>query len=165
VIIAIILLILALVCPAFADPIVDAKLQCQIEYGGGSNEGNACQRGVELASRTPDELQEAMDGCTKAFTDGVEAGACQRGVGLHTRVSGRVRENDKAGFSYTWKENRAPLTLDVGPYQVLVGDAEKQINECLEHYEGSAHPPSCLSGFTAQEKPAAGPPGRTGPVR
>jgi hypothetical protein len=165
--IVVVVLALGIAAPAFADPVVDAKLQCQIEFDGGSDQGNACQRGVELASRSPDELQEAMTGCSKAFAeDTVQAGACQRGVGLHTRVAGRVREDDKAGFSYSWKEERAPLTVDVGPYQVLVGDAEKQIDDCKRNYSGlsDARQPSCLSGFTAQQKPEPGSPSHR-PIR
>jgi len=139
---------------AFADAVVDARLQCQMEYGAGTPHGNACQRGVALATQTPDKLQKAMTECTKGFEHAALGGACQRGVGLYTRVSGNVREQDKAGFSYTWGEKDAPLTINMGPAQLLIGDAERQMNRCLEHFEGSRHPPSCLSGFTAQQRPS-----------
>lgn len=151
------LLVLALLVgpsAAFADAIVDSKLNCQMEYGSGTGPGNACQRGVELATRTPDELQKAMSECAKSFESTALGGACQRGVGLYTRVSGRVREQDKAGFSYSWSEKDAPITINIGPAQLLLGDAERQMNRCLEYFEGSKHPPSCLSGFTAQQRPA-----------
>jgi hypothetical protein len=139
--------------PAFAEGVTDAKIQCQVEYGSRSEMGTACQRGVELAARTPDKLQEAMDGCTKGFEAVTEAGACQRGVGLHSRLASRRRESDESGFSYTWKQGRAPVTVDVGDYQLLLGDAEKSMDQCLRAFEGSSTPPSCLSGITAQHKP------------
>ena len=30
---------------------------------------------------------------------------------------------------------------------------ERQIERCMEYAEGMKHPPSCLSGFTAQQRP------------
>jgi hypothetical protein len=101
-----------------------------------------------------------MTECGTTYERKIAAGACQRGVGLYTRVSGKVREEDRAGFSYSWSDENAPLTVNVGPAQILVGDAERQMNRCLEHFEGSKYPPSCLSGVTAQQRPTDGPPQR-----
>jgi len=139
--------------PAFADNLIDAKIQCQVEYGSRSETGVACQRGVALAARAPDRVGEAMGGCTRGSEDAGQAGACQRGVALHARLKGQVRGDDKSSFSSTWKQERGAAQLEAGDYRVLLGDAEKSIDDCLRAFEGSSTPPSCLSGITAQHKP------------
>lgn len=139
--------------PALADGIIDAEIQCQVEYGSRSDLGSACQEGVKLASRAPEKVQEAMDGCTTGFEDAGEVGACQRGIALHTRLASPVRDNDQSSFSHTWKPGRGAAQVEVGDYQVLLGDAEKSIDDCMRAFEGSSTPPSCLSGITVQPKP------------
>jgi hypothetical protein len=84
--------------------------------------------------------------------------ACQRGVALHARFIGEtVHEDQKSTFSYSWKPKQGTAEVDVGDYQLRVGDAEKQAEDCMRQFEGSSTPPSCLSGLSAQHKPP--PPG------
>jgi hypothetical protein len=139
--------------PALADSSIDAEIQCQVEYGSRSDLGTACQQGVKLVSRAPEKIQEAMDDCTKGVEDAGKVGACQRGIALYTRLANRARGNDKSSFSYTWKPKRGAAQVEAGDYQVLFGDAEKSIEDCMRAYEGSSTPPSCLSGITGQRKP------------
>ena len=154
---AVLLLGPLMTAPAFADAVTDAKVQCQVEYDARSDAGMACLRGVELATRAGD-TDRAMHACRGESEDRAKVQACQRGVALHARVTGTtVREDQKSTFSYSWKPKRGTAQLDVGDYQLRVGDAEKQADECMRQFEGSSTPPSCLSGFSAQHKPP--PPG------
>lgn len=139
--------------PALADNVIDAKVQCQVEYGSRSDLGAACERGVKLAARVPEKVEEAMDACTKGFEDTLRVGACQRGAALHTRLTSRVRGDDQRSFSYSWKPRRGAAELEVGDYRLRLGDAEKSIDDCVRAYDGSSTPPSCLSGLTVQRKP------------
>jgi hypothetical protein len=139
--------------PALADTIVDAEIQCQVEYGSRSDLGTACRDGVKLASRAPGNVREAMGDCTNDFQDAGKMGACQRGVTLHTRLANQVRGSDRSSFSYTWNPRHAAVQVEVADYQVRVGDAEKSVNDCLRAFEGNSTPPSCLSGITVQHKP------------
>lgn len=152
------LLLVGTVTPAAADPLVDAKLQCQIEFVLPSDPGTACLRGVEIAAAVPERTQEALEQCGTRFGPSGTAGACQRGVLLFQRVSGKLRSDDKSTFSYSWQEKRGALQLEAGNYRFLLGDAEKSIDDCMRAFEGSSTPPSCLSGFTTQQKPPDGPP-------
>ena len=136
-----------------ADGIMEAVIQCQVEYGSQSDLGTACQRGAKLAAATSGKVQEAVVGCTKDFEDPENVDACQRGIALQGRLARQVRRDERSTFSYTWKRSRAPVQVDAGDYQVLLGDAEKSIDDCLRAYEGSSTPPSCLSGITVQHKP------------
>lgn len=139
--------------PAFADGMIDAKMQCRLAYGPSSEIGTACEHGVDLASGVPDDVEKAIDGCMRDTKDGQRAAACQRGVMLYARFAGRVREGDKRSFSHTWQQGRGGAEVDVGDYELHVGDAEKSIEDCLRASEGSSMPPSCLSGITVQHKP------------
>ena len=144
--------------PVFADGITNAKIQCQVEYGSGSKLGTACQRGVELAAtHAADGGDDATRACTQSAIDPGSAAACRRGVVVHTRQLARTRVTEESGFSATWKKGRAPLQVEVGDYQVLIGDAEKSIEDCMRAFEGNATPPSCLSGITGQRKPEPAP--------
>jgi hypothetical protein len=140
---------------AFADSVTDAKVQCQVEYDVRSDAGMSCLRGVELASRIGDSSR-ATDSCRGESEDRDRVRACQRGVALHARVTGAsVPENQKSSFSYSWKPKEGTAQVDIGDYQLRVGDAEKQAEACMRQFEGSSTPPSCLSGFSAQHKPPA----------
>lgn len=143
---------------AHADPLIDAKLQCQIEYVTPSDQATACLRGVELAAASPERTQDAMEQCGMRFGASGQTGSCQRGVGFYQRVTGKLRSDDKSTFSYSWQQKRGALQFEAGNYQFLIGDAEKSIDDCMRAFEGSSVPPSCLSGFTTQQKPPPGPP-------
>jgi hypothetical protein len=138
--------------PARADSINDAEIRCQLAYDSRSDLGIACQRGVKLAAGT-ERVQEAVAGCTKDFEDTKKVDACKRGIALHRRLAHQVRDDEQSTFTYTWRASRAPVQLEVGDYQLLLGDAEKSIDDCMRAYEGSSTPPSCLSGITLQHKP------------
>ncbi len=146
---------------AFADGRIDAKLQCQVEYGSQSEMGAACKEGVDLASRTDVTTEDAMSRCSASRENAARVTACQQGVTLYGRFAGRVRSTDKSGFSYTWTQPKTGFQVDVGDYQASVGN-QKAIDDCMRAFEGTDAPPSCLGGITVQ--PKALPP-VTAPVR
>jgi hypothetical protein len=141
--------------PVFADSIpVAAKAQCQVEYGGHAELSTACAHGVDLAERAAEQVQEAVRDCERDTRDAGTASACQRGVLLDARRAGRLRGEDASSFSHAWSQGRGGAKVDLGDYQVHVGDAEKSIEDCTRAFEGSSTPPSCLSGLTIQQKPS-----------
>jgi hypothetical protein len=71
------------------------------------------------------------------------------------KVQRELRSHDKSGFEQTWRQRRGRAHLDVGNYEVLVGDAEKPMDDCMRAFENSSMPPSCLAGLTLQRKPPA----------
>ena len=139
--------------PAWADGVIDAKVQCQVEYGSESEMGGACKEGVELARRATGP-QDALGKCTANRQNGARISACQKGVELYARLVGRVRSNDKGSFSYSWTQPKTGLQVDVGDYQASVGN-QKAVEDCMRQFEGSDHPPSCMSGITVQPKAPA----------
>jgi hypothetical protein len=150
-------LLLALVAtPAGAADRIDAKIQCQIEYADAEH-GAACQRGVEIATRAPDDAARAMNECSRGFSEATKAAACQRGVAVKARVGGDGSAGGTArtsNFSYQWQDGSGPAAqVEIGDYRVRAGDAEQQIENCMRAFENSRVPPSCLSGFSAQHKP------------
>ena len=144
--------------PAFADSTVDSKLRCQMDYGSGSDLDIACERGVGLAERSPDKLDEVLKTCRRETQDARKAAACQRGVELRAHAGDKARGDGKSTFSYSWKQGSRGVGVNIGDYQARVGDAEQSIEECMRAYEGSSSPPSCLSGFKVQPKPPGAPP-------
>jgi hypothetical protein len=150
--------------PALADTRINAKVRCQEEYGSASELDISCERGVDLAERAPGD--GAIAGCARGSdTDDekavAKAAACQRGIALHAGVSAKVSGRDQSSFAHSWQQGHGALQLEVGNYDVLLGDAQKSIADCQASFEGSSTPPSCLSGLRIQPKPPAGPPGRT----
>ena len=159
--VTIIMLLLSCVVPVvfrpaavFADAITNARVQCHVEYGDGS-EMRACEHGLELASRAGLKDGEATDACTRDSDDAASVAACQRGVALHARLAARRGEGAASSFSHTLNPRRGAAQVDIGDYRLHVGDAEKSIEDCLRAYEGSSTPPSCLSGLTVQHKPSS----------
>lgn len=146
--------------PALADTRIEAKLKCQAEYGSASDTDVACERGVDLHARAPENLAEALAACDRGAADAPEAGAaaCRRGVSLHARASHPDRQRDKSSFAYSWQQGHGAVQLEVGNYDVLLGDAEKSMEDCMRSFEGSATPPSCLSGLRIQQQPPGRPP-------
>jgi hypothetical protein len=138
---------------ARADGIIDAKVQCQVEYGSRSEMGAACNEGVELARRASGP-QDALGKCTVNRQNGARISACQKGVELYARLVGRVRGTDKSSFSYSWTQPKTGLQVDVGDYQASVGN-QKAVEDCMRQFDGSDNPPSCMSGLTVQPKPPA----------
>jgi len=140
--------------PVFADDIaVAAKAQCRVEYGGRVEMGIACEHGVDLAEQAAEQVQDALSDCRRDTGNARTSDACQRGVVLHARRAGRLRGKDASSFSHSWSKGRGGAEIDVGNYQLHVGDAEKSIEECTHAFEGSSTPPSCLSGLTIQHEP------------
>lgn len=143
---------------AFADGSIDAKLQCQVEYGSQSEMGAACKEGVDIAARAAAKSEDAMSQCTGE--NGARVTACQQGVALYARFGGRVRSTDKSGFSYTWSQPKTGFQVDVGDYQASVGN-QKAVEDCIRNFDGGSFDgtgasPSCMSGITVQ--PQAPPP-------
>ncbi len=74
------------------------------------------------------------------------------------RLQRELRSTEKSSFEHSWNQRRGAVRVGVGDYEVLGGDAEKPMEDCMRAFEGSSTPPSCLSGFTAQRKaPATAP--------
>lgn len=143
-------LVVALAPAAVADTRIEAKVQCQDVYGGTSDLDAACERGVDLASRMPNDLARAMADCDR--DQGEAQAACRRGISLQSGLAARARGRARS-FSYGWHEGSgAAAQVDVGDYKVRVGDAERAARECMRDFEGSKTPPSCLSGLTVERK-------------
>lgn len=140
--------------PAFAEGTIDAKLQCQVEYGSQSEMGAACKEGVELAQRASAKSEDATSACTASRENGARVSACQQGVGFYQRFAGQVRSTDKSSFSYTWTQPKTGLQVDVGDYQASVGN-QKVMEDCMRAFDGSGAPPSCMSGITVQPQAPA----------
>jgi len=139
--------------PASADGTIDAKVQCQVEYGSQSEMGTACKDGVDLARRATG-LDDALGKCTAGRQNGARISACQKGVELYARLVGRVRGNERGSFSYSWTQPKTGFQVDVGDYQASVGN-QKAVEDCMRQFDGSDHPPSCMSGITLQHKAPA----------
>jgi hypothetical protein len=140
--------------PVWADGLIDAKVQCQVEYGAKSDMGSACQEGVELAQRSTG-AEEALGRCTADRQNGARISACQKGVELYARLVGKVRGSRESGFSYSWTQPKTGFSVDVGDVQASVGN-QQVVEDCMRQFDGSDHPPSCMSGITVQPKaPAA----------
>jgi hypothetical protein len=145
--------------PVFADGTIDAKLQCQVEFGSQSEMGTACKEGVDLAERAAAKSEDAMSACTASRENGARVSACQQGVALHARFARQVRSTDKSSFSYTWQQPKTGFQVDVGDYQASVGN-QKAVEDCMRAFDGSDASPSCMSGITVQQQPPAPAPGR-----
>ncbi len=160
-IIAMSIAIAAIARSAGADGTIDAKLQCQVEYGSTSEMGAACKEGVDIAERAAAKSEDAMSQCTASDENGARVSACHQGVALYARFAGQVRSTDKSSFSYTWKQPKTGLQVDIGEYQASVGN-QKAVEDCMRAFDGSDAPPSCMSGITVQPQAPApvGPPGR-----
>jgi hypothetical protein len=143
---------------ASADRRIDAKVRCKQQYGSATDLDAACERGVDLASRV--EGSEAIGGCGRD-TDDAKAVACRRGVAFHAGVAGRVPTLPQSSFSHSWEQGHGALQVEIGDYDVVLGDAQKSIADCQRAFEGSTLTPSCTSGLRIQPKPPAGPPMRT----
>jgi hypothetical protein len=141
---------------AWADGIIDAKVQCQVEYGTKSEMGQACKEGIELARRSTG-VDDALGRCTADRQNGARISACQKGVELYARLVGRARGSRDSSFSYSWTQPQTGFQVDVGDYQASVGN-QKVVDDCMRQFDGSDHPPSCMSGITVQHKapPPAG---------
>jgi hypothetical protein len=161
------LLLVPLLLPAraAADTVIGAKLACQSEYGSSSDSDAACERGVDLHARTPDDLGAAMAACDHGGGAVAEAKAtaCRRGVVLHARGRQVGGGREKSNFSYSWQQGHGAAQLGIGDYDVVVGDAQKSIEDCMRQFEGSTLQPSCASGLRIQRHPPPGPPGRPQP--
>jgi len=151
---AMIVLVAGVYSPAFADGTVDAKLQCQVEYGSQSEMGAACKEGVDLAERASAKSEDAMSACTASRENGARVTACQQGVALHARFARQVHSADESSFSYTWQQPKTGFQVDVGDYQASVGN-QKAVEDCMRAFEGSDAPPSCMSGITVQQQAPA----------
>ena len=144
---------------ARADGSIDAKLQCQVEYGSQSEMGAACKEGVDLAHKATATSEDPIVQCSASRENAARVTACQQGVDLYARFSGQVRGGDKSSFSYTWREPKTGYKVDVGDYEASVGN-QKAVDDCMRAFEGSDVPPSCLAGITVQPKaPGAAPAG------
>jgi hypothetical protein len=152
---------------ALADMRISAKVRCQEEYGSASDLDGACERGVDLAERPAADPAGPIAGC---MPDGGDAGdekavaraaACRRGIALHAGVSTPVSSREKSSFAHSWEQGHGALQVEIGNYDVLLGDAQKSIADCHASFEGSSTPPSCLSGLRIQPKPPDAPPART----
>lgn len=144
----------ALPKPARADGKIDAKLQCQVEYGSQTEMGAACKEGVDLAAKATTDAADAadpMNQCSASRENAARVTACQQGVTLYDRFSGHVRSGDKSSFSYTWRQPKTGFQVDVGDYQASVGN-QKAVEDCMRAFEGTDAPPSCMGGITVQPK-------------
>jgi hypothetical protein len=142
------------IVPARAEGTIDAKLQCQVEYGSHSEMDTACKEGVDLAQQAAVKSEDAMSACTASRDNGARISACQQGVAFYARFAGQVRSTDKSSFSYTWQQPKTGFQVDVGDYQASVGN-QKAMEDCMRAFDGSGTPPSCMSGITVQpEAPA-----------
>lgn len=144
--------------PASADRRIDAKVRCKEQYGSANDLDAACERGVDMAARA--DGSEAIGSCTRDADD-AKAAACRRGVALHAGVAGRVSSQPQSSFSHSWQQGHGALQVEIGDYDVVLGDAQKSIADCQRSFEGSTLQPSCASGLRFQPKPPAGPPERT----
>ncbi len=153
--VAIAALIVAMAGRAFAEGNVDAKLQCQVEYGSQSAMGAACKEGVDIAARAAPQGEDAASQCIASRDNGARIAACQQGVTYYARFARQVRSTDKSSFSYTWQQPKTGLQVDVGEYQASVGN-QKVVEDCMRAFDGSDAPPSCMSGITVQPQ-APGP--------
>jgi hypothetical protein len=139
---------------AWADGVIDAKVQCQVEYGAKSDIGIACQEGVELARRSTG-AEEALERCTADRDNGARISACQKGVELYARLVGKVRGSRESSFSYRWTQPKTGFSVDVGDVQASVGN-QQVVEDCMRQFDGSGdYMPSCMSGITVQPKPPA----------
>ena len=141
---------------AWADGTIDAKVQCQVEFGSRSEMGAACLQGVDFARRAQPKTDPAL-ACTASPENGARVTACQRGVALYERFGGQVRSTDKSSFSYTWRQPKTGFQIDIGDYQASVGN-QKVMEDCMQSFDGSKTPSSCTSGITIQPKAPAPPP-------
>ena len=158
--IALVGIVLASAGSAFAESTVDAKLQCQVEYGSQSAMSAACKEGVDMAARAAAKSEDAMNQCSASHENGARVSACQKGVALYARFLGQVRSTDKSSFSYTWRQPKTGVQVDIGDYQASVGN-QKAVDDCMRAFEGTDAPPSCMSGITVQPQapaPVGGPP-------
>jgi hypothetical protein len=136
---------------AHAESNVDAKLQCQVAYGSRSEMGVACKEGVDIGARAAEKNEDAASQCTASRENGARVTACQQGVAFYERFAGRVRSTDKSSFSYSWRQPKTGLQVDVGDYQASVGN-QKAVDDCMRAFDGAEAPPSCMSGITVQPK-------------
>jgi hypothetical protein len=139
---------------ASAEDNVDAKLQCQVEYGSQSEMGAACMEGVDLAAQAAPKGEDAASQCTASRENGARVAACQKGVELYARFAGQVRSTDKSSFSYSWTQPKTGFQVDIGDYQASVGN-QKVVEDCMRAFDGSGAPPSCMSGITVQPQAPA----------
>ena len=153
---ATIMLVVGIHGTALADGTIDAKVQCQVEYGSQSEMGAACKEGVDLAQRASAKSEDATSACTANRENGARVTACQQGVALYARFAGHVRSTDKSSFSYSWQEPKTGFQVDVGDYQASVGN-QKTVDDCMRAFDGSDVPPSCMSGITVQPQAPAPP--------
>jgi hypothetical protein len=142
-----------------ADGSIDAKLQCQVEYGSQSEMGAACKQGVDFAQRAAAKSEDAMSQCTASRENGARVTACQQGVALFARFGGQVRNTDKSAFSYSWSQPKTGFQVDVGEYQASVGN-QKAVEDCMRNFDGGSFDgtgasPSCMSGITVQPQAPA----------
>ena len=153
-------IVLASAGSAFAEASIDAKLQCQVQYGSQSEMTAACQEGVNLAARAAAKSEDAMNQCSASRENAARVTACQQGVTLYARFTGRVRSTDKSSFSYSWQQPKTGFEVNIGDYQASVGN-QKAVDDCMRAFEGTDAPPSCMSGITVQRH--APPPVGTAP--
>jgi len=144
----------AAVGAARADSNVDAKLQCQVEYGSQTEMGAACKEGVDIAERAAAKSEDAMSQCTASRENAARVSACQQGVTFHARFARKVRSDDKSSFSYSWRQPKTGFQVDVGDFQASVGN-QKAVDDCMRAFDGNGAPPSCMSGITVQPKAPA----------
>jgi len=151
---------LLLPAAASADRRIDAKVRCKQEYGSATDIDAACERGVDLASRL--QGPDAIGSCGRD-SDDAKAAACRRGVAFHAGVAGRAPTQPQSSFSHSWEQGHGAIQLEIGDYDVVLGDAQKSIEDCQRAFEGSKIQPSCASGLRIQARPPAAPPARTAP--
>lgn len=149
------LLVVAVAGIAVADGRIDAKLQCQVQYGSESDMGEACKEGVNFAVQAAAKGEDAANDCVVSRKENAAlVTACQQGVTLYSRFSGTQRSTDKSGFSYSWTQPKTGFQVDIGDYQASTGN-QKAIDDCMRAFEGSDAPPSCMSGITVQRQAPA----------
>ena len=140
---------------ASADGSIDAKLQCQVEYGSQSEMGAACKEGVSFAAQAAAKGEDAANDCVVSRKENAAlVTACQQGVTLYSRFAGSVRSTDQSGFSYSWQQPKTGFQVDIGNYQASTGN-QKAIDDCMRAFEGADAPPSCMSGITVQPQAPA----------
>jgi hypothetical protein len=147
-------LVVGMAGAAAAETSVEAKLQCQVEFGSQSEMGAACMAGVDLASKAAPKGEDAASQCTTNRDNGALISACQKGTELYGRFAGHVRSTDKSSFSYSWTQPKTGFQVDIGDYQASVGN-QKAVDDCMRAFDGSSTPPSCMSGITVQPKAPA----------
>lgn len=140
---------------ASADGSIDAKLQCQVEYGSQSEMGAACKEGVSFAAQAAPKGEDAANDCVVSRKENAAlVTACQQGVTLYARFAGSVRSTDQSGFSYSWQQPKTGFQVDIGDFQASTGN-QKAIDDCMRAFEGADAPPSCMSGITVQPQAPA----------